>query len=68
MMKMVRKHLSGKYVLLEEDILERIAESSEKGKQTKGKGLSKSHILCFSDHDAEEPSKSNAQGEKKIRT
>lgn len=31
MMKMVRRHLLGKYVILEEDLLERIAESSEKG-------------------------------------
>lgn len=31
MMKMVRKHLSEKYVVQEEDLLERIAESSEKG-------------------------------------
>ena len=28
---MVRKHLSRKYVVQEEDLLERIAESSEKG-------------------------------------
>ena len=28
---MVKKHLSEKYVVLEEDLLERIADSSEKG-------------------------------------
>ena len=31
MLKMVRKHLSRKYVVQEEDLLERIAESSDKG-------------------------------------
>lgn len=34
MMKMVRKHLSQKYVVQEEDLLEKIAESSEKGSLT----------------------------------
>ena len=31
MLKMVRKHLERKYVVQEEDLLERIAESSERG-------------------------------------
>ena len=31
MLKMVRKHLSRKYVVQEEELLERIAESSDKG-------------------------------------
>jgi hypothetical protein len=38
MMKMVRKHLSQKYVVQEEDLLERIAESSEKGECTQRGG------------------------------
>ena len=71
MMKMVRKHLSGKYVLLEEDMLERIAESSEKGKvQHWVKGCQNDFLfLCvFSDNDAEESSKSNAQRKEEIST
>ena len=33
MMKMVRRHLERKYVVQEEELLERIADSTERGKE-----------------------------------
>ena len=39
-MKMVRRHLERKYVIQEEELLERIAESSERGK-----------LLCQTDRE-----------------
>ena len=45
MMKMVRRHLERKYVVQEEELLERIAESTERGtKVTIANGLL--GILC----------------------
>ena len=68
MMKMVRKHLSEKYVIQEEDLLERIAESSEKGRQchvlVKGCHNHMLHLVSYP--DAEKPSQSTPQGQEEI--